>query len=258
MKQIVPIISGKGGVGKSTVAVNLAVALAQRGLQVALIDSDFYGPSVPTMLGGGSLTVDHEGKIIPPVKYGVKYISLGFFLSNPDEAVVWRGPMFTKALTQLFGDVNWGAVDICIVDMPPGTGDAQISLAQMVTLTGAVVVTTPQEVALADVRKSISMLRKVNVPLLGIVENMAGFRLPDGGVAAIFGEGGGQRTADECGVPLLASIPLDPVIREGGDTGRPAAQESELGSGRLFGDIAEKVLALLAARAEAPQVQIVG
>lgn len=257
MKHIIPVISGKGGVGKSTVAVNLAVALAQRGLQVALIDSDFYGPSVPTLLGGGALSVDHEGKIIPPVKFGVKYISLGFFLSNPDEAVVWRGPMFNKALTQLFSDVSWGHIDVCIVDMPPGTGDAQISLSQLVAISGAVVVTTPQEVALADVRKSISMLRKVNIPLIGIVENMAGYRMPDGTTVPIFGEGGGRRTAEECGVPLLASIPLDPIIREGGDAGTPAAQESETVPGKYFAEIAEQVLARVMADESLQQPQII-
>jgi ATP-binding protein involved in chromosome partitioning len=242
MKNIVPIISGKGGVGKSTVAVNLSVALAKRGLKVALIDSDFYGPSVPTLFGGGSISVDHEGKLIPPEKFGVKYISLGFFLSNPDEAVVWRGPMFNKALTQLFSDVNWGSVDLCIVDMPPGTGDAQISLSQLVAITGAVVVTTPQEVALADVRKSINMLKKVNIPVLGIVENMAGYQLPDGTLVPIFGEGGGQKTADEFGVPLWTSIPLDPLIREGGDIGAPTAEKGDEGIGHHFGLVADKLL----------------
>lgn len=258
MKQIVPVISGKGGVGKSTVAVNIAVALAQRGLKVGLIDSDFYGPSVPTLLGGGMVSMDHEGKMIPPLKYGVKYMSLAFFLSNPDDAVIWRGPMFGKALHQLFNDVSWGAIDICIVDMPPGTGDAQLSLAQMVTLAGAVVVTTPQEVALADVRKSISMLRKVNVPVLGIVENMAGYRLPDGSVVPIFGEGGGKRTAEACGAPLFASIPLDTTIREGGDAGTPAAQSGDTAPGSYFSEIAERLLAALAERAEDAAPQIVG
>ena len=201
---IVPVVSGKGGVGKSTVAVNLAVALAATGAKVALIDADFYGPSVPTMFGGGSLVVDHEQRLVPPVKFGVKYISLGFFLSNPDDPVIWRGPMFNKALNQLFNDVNWGEVQYCIVDMPPGTGDAQISLCQMVQLAGAVVVTTPQEVSLADVRKSINMLAKVNVPVLGVVENMAGLVMPDGSIQNIFGSGGG--------VSLAPKIPGPPFI----------------------------------------------
>jgi len=183
--QIVPVISGKGGVGKSTVAVNLAISLARTGAKVGLIDSDFYGPSIPTLMGGGQVVPDHEERLIPPVKHGIKYISLGFFLRHPDDAVIWRGPMFNKALAQMFQDVNWGAIDYMIIDMPPGTGDAQLSLSQMVKISGAVVVTTPQEVALADVRKSINMLKKVNVDVLGIVENMSGLPMPDGSVMPI-------------------------------------------------------------------------
>lgn len=223
MKNIIAVASGKGGVGKSTVAVNLAVALAKTGAKVALIDSDFYGPSVPTLMGGGYVVPDHEGRLIPAEKYGVKYMSIGFFLQSPDEAVIWRGPMFNKALHQMFNDVNWGAVDYCIVDMPPGTGDAQISLAQNFKLAGAIVVTTPQEVALTDVRKSITMLQKVNVPVLGIVENMAGFIAPDGQRHDIFGAGGGKELAGRYGAEFLASIPIDIEIRKGGDAGTPIA-----------------------------------
>jgi len=242
--QIVPVISGKGGVGKSTVAVNLAIALAKTGARVGLIDSDFYGPSIPTLLGGGQVVPDHEEKLIPPAKYGIKYISLGFFLKHPDDAVIWRGPMFNKALHQMFEDVNWGVVDYMIIDMPPGTGDAQLSLSQMVKLAGAVVVTTPQEVALADVRKSINMLKKVNVDVLGIVENMSGLPMPDGSVMPIFGSGGGERTAKEFGVPLLAKLPIDPAIREGGDAGTPvAAGEGTIAD--IFLDVARKVIATL-------------
>lgn len=242
--QIVPVISGKGGVGKSTVAVNLAIALAKTGAKVGLIDSDFYGPSIPTLLGGGQVVPDHEEKLIPPAKYGIKYISLGFFLKHPDDAVIWRGPMFNKALQQMFQDVNWGVVDYMIVDMPPGTGDAQLSLSQMVKLAGAVVVTTPQEVALADVRKSINMLKKVNVDVLGIVENMSGLPMPDGSVMPIFGSGGGAKTAKEFGVPLLAQLPIDPAIREGGDAGTPVA----MGDGPIaetFLELARKVTGIL-------------
>lgn len=248
MKSIIPVISGKGGVGKSTVAVNLAIALAQSGAKVALIDSDFYGPSIPTLMGGGEVQPDHDGKLIPPAKFGIKYISLGFFLQNPDDPIIWRGPMFNKALTQLFQDVNWGEVDYCIVDMPPGTGDAAISLSQMVKLAGAVVVTTPQEVALADVRKSINMLKKVNVPLLGIVENMSGFVAPDGSIHYIFGQGGGEKTAKEFGTELLASIPIDPAIRQGGDNGLPIVfQESSLTS-VAFHALAKHLMEILDAR----------
>lgn len=245
MKQIVPVVSGKGGVGKSTVAVNLAVALANSGAKVALIDSDFYGPSVPTLLGGGQIRLDHEGRLIPPEKYGLKYISLAFFLQNPDDAVIWRGPMFNKALSQMFSDVNWGEVDYCIIDMPPGTGDAQISLTQLVQIAGAVVVTTPQEVALADVRKAVNMLGKVNVDILGVVENMSGFIAPDGSRHDIFGSGGGKALAERIGAPLLATIPLDMRIREGGDAGIPAAADQSTPMGRIFQELALKIIGLL-------------
>jgi len=258
MKQIIPVVSGKGGVGKSTVAVNLAVALAASGARVALIDSDFYGPSVPTLMGGGSVVPDHEGKLIPPLKYGLKYISLGFFLQNPDDAVIWRGPMFNKALTQMFTDVSWGDVDYCIIDMPPGTGDAQISLTQMVKIAGAVVVTTPQEVALADVRKAINMLNKVNVPVLGIVENMSGFLSSDGVQHDIFGRGGGEKLALSIGVPLLATIPIDVAIRSAGDCGEPIALQADTPAGSLFHSLAHKLIGILDAKAESePQLRVV-
>jgi len=245
MRQIIPVVSGKGGVGKSTVAVNLAIALAQRGARVALIDADFYGPSIPTLFGGGEVKPDHEDKLIPPEKFGVKYISLGFFLSNQDDAVIWRGPMFNKALHQLFEDVSWGEVDYCVIDMPPGTGDAQISLCQMVQITGAVIVTTPQEVAMADVRKAISMLQKMNVPILGIVENMAGFIAPDGTEHDIFGSGGGEALAARYSVPLLAKIPIEKSIREGGDSGQPAVTRSGSAQAQLFEGLALNLIEIL-------------
>lgn len=245
MKAIVPIVSGKGGVGKSTVATNLAVALAKQNLKVALVDADFYGPSIPTLFGGGDIRVDHEERLIPPEKFGVKYVSLGFFLQNPDDAVIWRGPMFTKALTQLFQDVSWGEVDVCIVDMPPGTGDAQISLTQLLQLSGAVVVTTPQEVALADVRKAINMLGKVNVPVFGIVENMAGFVGADGKRVDIFGSEGGKLTAQEFNLPLLSSIPIEIAIREGGDAGQPVACDAGSAAAKPFEELALKLIDIL-------------
>jgi ATP-binding protein involved in chromosome partitioning len=255
--QIIPVISGKGGVGKSTVAVNLAIALAKTGAKVGLIDSDFYGPSIPTLMGGGQVVPDHEERLIPPSKYGIKYISLGFFLRHPDDAVIWRGPMFNKALNQMFEDVSWGAIDYLIVDMPPGTGDAQLSLSQLVKLAGAVVVTTPQEVALADVRKSINMLKKVNVDILGIVENMAGLPLPDGTMMPVFGSGGGEKTAKEFGVPLLAQLPIDIAIREGGDAGTPVAV-GDGASAKVFNELASKVIARLGEKAAAqPELKIV-
>ncbi len=195
MKSVIAVASGKGGVGKSTVAVNLAVALAQSGNKVCLVDVDFYGPSVPVLMGGGEINADPDGKFIPALRWGVKYISIAFFLKNQDDPIVWRGPMFGKAIAQLFQDVRWGDVDVCIVDMPPGTGDAQLSLSQLVKLDGVVMVTTPQEVALSDVRRAINMFGKVNVPVLGVVENMAGFVTPSGETIDIFGKGGGEALA---------------------------------------------------------------
>jgi ATP-binding protein involved in chromosome partitioning len=250
-RQVIAVMSGKGGVGKSTVAVNLAVALARTGAKTALIDGDFYGPSVPTLMGGGELIADNEGRPIPPSKHGVKYMSIAFFMQNPDDPVIWRGPMLTKAMTQMFTEVSWGEVDYCVVDMPPGTGDTHLSLAQsgVVQIAGALVVTTPQEVALADVRKSINMLKKVNIDVLGIVENMAGFRAPTGEIFPIFGEGGGERIAQQFGVPLLLSVPLEPVIRAGGDEGVPVVSAPRNADGErcadLFDGLATKVVALL-------------
>ena len=256
MQNVIAVISGKGGVGKSTVAVNLAVALAANGAKVALIDADFYGPSVPTLMGGGSVVQNAEGQIVPPLRYGVKYISIGFFLSQPDDPIIWRGPMFNKALNQMFNDVAWGEVDYCIVDMPPGTGDAALSLTQLVKLAGAVVVTTPQEVALADVRKAINMLRKVNVPILGLVENMAGFALPDGSIIPIFGAGGGERTARDFNVELLASIPLDQAVREGGDKGTPAVSEGDSAPAQSFRALGLKISRLIDTRSESASEEL--
>lgn len=252
MKYIIPIVSGKGGVGKSTVAVNLAIALASSGRSVALIDGDFYGPSIPTLMGVGTVVPDGEGRIIPPVKFGLKYISIGFFLEHADDPVIWRGPMFNKALDQMFHDVVWGDVEYCIVDMPPGTGDAQLSLGQIVNVTGALVVTTPQEVALADVRKAMNMLKKVGVEILGVVENMAGFTTPDGARYDLFGSGGGSCVADAFQVPLLASVPIDPSIREAGDSSRPVVC-TDSPAARIFHDLAGKVIEIASGRRVKPQ-----
>jgi ATP-binding protein involved in chromosome partitioning len=248
MNQVISIVAGKGGVGKSTVAVNLAVALARTGKKVALIDADLYGPSIPTMFGGGEIHADHEQKLIPPAKFGVKYISLGFFLPDPDSPVIWRGPLFGKALRQMFDDVRWGEVDITIVDMPPGTGDAHITLSQMesVKLSGSIVVTTPQEVALADVRKAMNMLIKVNIPILGVVENLAGFTIPGSSeTVMIFGQGGGEAVAKSFGVPILTSLPILPEIREGGDSGIPVAWGGSEKLQDKFFNLAEEVIKLV-------------
>jgi len=227
-------------------------------LKVALVDCDFYGPSIPTLLGAAQIQVDHEERLIPPEKHGLKFISIGFFLPNPDEAVIWRGPMFHTAMKQMFNDVNWGAVDYFIIDMPPGTGDAQISLTQNYPLAGALVVTTPQEVALADVRKAINMLGKVNVPIIGIVENMAGFIAPDGTRHDIFGTGGGAEVAKKYNLPLLASIPLDPTIREGGDSASPVSLNDIHPVTAIFKELAEQVTSRVSElSAEKPQLTVV-
>ncbi len=261
MDKIIAVASGKGGVGKSTVAVNLAVALSQqqvngRALKVALVDVDFYGPSIPTLMGGGEITPDHQGKILPAMRHSVKYISIAFFLKQPDDPVVWRGPMFGKAISQLFGDVAWGEVDVCVIDLPPGTGDAQISLSQLVKLDGVVMVTTPQEVALSDVRRAINMFRKVNVEILGVVENMAGFVTPDGKSFDIFGKGGGEALAKGYGLNLLASLPIDMSVREGGDIGMPVALNATSAVGKQYAGLAEKIWSTLESRSQ-PQLQIV-
>jgi ATP-binding protein involved in chromosome partitioning len=221
VKQTIAVSSGKGGVGKSTVTVNLAVALRQAGAAVGIIDSDVYGPDVPLMLGTRGRPGMFENRIIPVEAHGMKMMSIGL-LVNDREPLVWRGPMIHSFIQQMLKDVSWGALDYLVFDMPPGTGDAQLSLSQVIPLSGVVMVTTPQEVALLDVRKAIAMFQKLNVPILGIVENMSYFVAPDTGKRyAIFGEGGGRKLADEYGVPLLAQVPLDAATRLAGDEGTP-------------------------------------
>jgi ATP-binding protein involved in chromosome partitioning len=221
VKYIVAVSSGKGGVGKSTVATNLAVVLSQSGVTVGLMDADIYGPNIPMMMGVPEPPGKEDGKILPAEAHGVKIISMAFFV--PEEtAVVWRGPMVHTALLQFFRDVEWGELDYLLIDLPPGTGDAQLSMSQMVPMTGAISVTTPQEVALYDVRKGLRMFQKVNVPLLGIIENMSFFVCGHCGERTeIFSFGGGERAAKKFDIPFLGRIPLDPAIREGGDAGIP-------------------------------------
>lgn len=221
---IIAVASGKGGVGKSTTAVNLAVALAANGLKVGLLDADVYGPSIPRMMGlQGKPELGDDDKLTPMENYGVKTISVGSLI-NEDVPMVWRGPMVHKALSQLLNEVAWGDLDVLVVDMPPGTGDAHLTLAQSVALSGVVIVTTPQDIALLDVRKGIAMFRKVDVPILGIVENMSTFICPHcGGQSDIFSHGGARREAERLGVPLLAEIPLDLAVRKTSDEGVPIA-----------------------------------
>jgi len=228
VRHVIAVASGKGGVGKSTVAVNLAAGLAHRGHVVGLLDADIYGPSIPLMMGVDERPrIDATGRsLLPFDRWGVRFMSLGFLVEK-DAAVIWRGPMVMKAIEQLLRDVQWGDLDVLVVDMPPGTGDAQLTLSQKIRLAGAVIVTTPQDVALADAVKGVAMFRKVGVPILGIVENMSYFRCPHcGGRSEVFGFGGGRREAERLDVPFLGEIPLDASIREGGDTGRPVTGAS--------------------------------
>jgi ATP-binding protein involved in chromosome partitioning len=221
IRRIVAIASGKGGVGKSTVSVNLACALAHLGVKVGLLDCDIYGPSIPLMMGiNRRPTISDDEKMIPPENFGVKLMSMGFLLDG-DQPVIWRGPMIMKTIQQFITAVEWGDLDYLLVDLPPGTGDAQLSLCQTVPLDGGVIVTTPQEASLGVVRKGIAMFHKVNVPILGIVENMSFFTTPTGERIEIFGHGGGSSEAKRQQVPFLGEIPLFTEIREGGDEGKP-------------------------------------
>jgi ATP-binding protein involved in chromosome partitioning len=221
VKYAIAVAAGKGGVGKSTVSVNLSLALAKLGAKVGLMDCDIYGPSIPLMMNVKEKPTAEGDKIIPLTSYGIKMISMGFLI-DPDSPVVWRGPMVTRTVQQFVHNVAWGELDYLIIDLPPGTGDAQLSLCQTIPLTGAVMVTTPQEVALIDVRKATGMFARVNVPILGILENMSYFLCPsDGKRYDIFGSGGGEKEAQKLGVPLLGQVPLEMEVREGGDRGVP-------------------------------------
>ena len=222
MKNVIAVASGKGGVGKSTVAVNLAAGLSEMGARVGLFDADIYGPNVPRMVAADQRPqATPEEKIVPPEKYGMKLMSMDFLVGQ-DDPVIWRGPMVHKILTQLFEDVEWGALDYMVVDLPPGTGDTQLTMLQTVPIAGAVIVTTPQDVAIDDARKGLEMFGKHDTPVLGIVENMSGFVCPDcGSEHDLFGKGGGREFADEFEMPFLGELPLDPRVREGGDGGAP-------------------------------------
>jgi len=248
VKHTIAVSSGKGGVGKSTVAVNLALALQGTGATVGLVDVDVYGPDIPLMMGARGKPGMFENRIIPVESHGIKLISIGFFVPE-GEAIVWRGPVIHSAVQQFLKDVIWGALDYLVFDMPPGTGDAQLSLSQVIPLSGAVIVTTPQDVALLDVRKAFAMFRKMNVPLLGVVENMSYFACPHcGEKTAIFGEGGGQRLSEEMRVPLLGQIPLDPEVRKGGDEGLPiVVRQPDSALAQAFRQLADTVAARISA-----------
>src|SRR6266571_5992463 len=243
VKHTIAVSSGKGGVGKSTIAVNLALALRQTGAQVGLVDVDVYGPDVPLMMGARGRPGMFDNKIIPVEAHGIKIMSIGLLVAER-EALVWRGPMIHSAVQQFLRDVNWGPLDYLVFDMPPGTGDAQLSLSQSIPLSGAVMVTTPQDVALLDVRRAVGMFQRLNVPILGIVENMSHFVCPHcGGTTSIFGDTGGQRVAEEYGVPLLARIPLEMDTRKGGDEGVPiAVGQPDSAQARAFRGLAEGVV----------------
>ncbi len=248
VKNIVAIASGKGGVGKSTVSVSLAVALAKSGARVGLLDTDIYGPSIPIMMGVTEKPEIRGEKLIPIEKYGVSLMSIGFMIPE-DTPLIWRGPMVMKAVEQLLTDVEWGELDYLLMDLPPGTGDVQLTLSQKVPLTGAVIVTTPQDVALLDVVRGISMFRKLNVPILGVIENMSFFSCPHcGGRSDIFSHGGGAAASKKLDVPFLGEIPIDLKIREGGDAGKPVpADDLDSASGRVFMDIGEQLAARISA-----------
>jgi ATP-binding protein involved in chromosome partitioning len=245
VRHVIAVASGKGGVGKSTVAANLAIALARRGFSVGLMDADIYGPSLPILFALKDRPELRDGKIVPVEAFGVKAMSIGL-LVEPDKALAWRGPMVMGAVRQLMSDVDWGELDILIIDTPPGTGDAHLTLAQSKKLTGALIVSTPQEMALADVRRGVELFRKVGAPILGVVENMAWLESPTGERQYLFGEGGARRAAAELGAPFLAALPIYPELREASDAGAPLTATNPASPvARAFADLAEKIAAAI-------------
>jgi ATP-binding protein involved in chromosome partitioning len=259
VRSIIAVASGKGGVGKSTVAVNLALGLAAIGLKIGLLDADIYGPSMPRMLGITGRPNSRDGKALEPMtNYGLKCMSMGFLVAE-DTPMIWRGPMVMSALQQMLRDVQWGELDVMVVDMPPGTGDAQLTMAQQVPLSGAVIVSTPQDIALLDARKGLNMFRKVDVPVLGIVENMSYFLCPHCGERSeIFSHGGARREAEKLGVEFLGEVPLDIVIRETSDEGRPiVVSHPESAHAQVFRRMAGRIAAKLgSAQRQAPKIVV--
>ena len=245
IKYSIAIASGKGGVGKSTVSTNVAVALVKLGKKVGVLDADIHGPNVPILFGINERPyVNEEKKIIPIERYGVKIISIGFLLENPSTPVIWRGPLVTKAIEQLYNDVEWGELDYLLIDLPPGTGDAALTVTQSLPLKYGIVVTTPQKVSVADASKALSMFKEMKIPVLGIIENMSYFICPKCGERSeIFGHGGGEKMSLENGVPLLGKVPLEMKVREGGDKGIPAiSMEEDTETKHVFMDIAKRII----------------
>jgi ATP-binding protein involved in chromosome partitioning len=243
IKNVIAVASGKGGVGKSTVAVNLAVILAEKGAKVGLLDADIYGPNIPTMMGVEHLGGAKDEKILPGEGHGVKVMSIGF-LVKPDQALIWRGPMLHSAIKQFISDVDWGELDYLVVDLPPGTGDVQLSLSQTLELQGGVIVTLPQQVSLDDALRGINMFQELGVPIFGVVENMSYLETPEGDRMDIFGTGGGEKLAKMTGVPYIGSIPIDPQVRIGGDAGIPVAiSHSDSPVAKALTEVTEKIAA---------------
>jgi len=224
VRNAIAVASGKGGVGKSTISVNLAVSLAQSGARVGLLDADIYGPNIPTMMGVEQLPPAMGDKLVPAEAYGVQIMSIGF-LVKPGQPLIWRGPMLHSAIRQFLTDVAWSELDYLVIDLPPGTGDAQLSLAQSLPLSGGVIVTLPQQVSLDDALRGLEMFRQLNVPILGVIENMSYLELPDGSRVDVFGTGGGEKLAQATQVPFIGAIPMDPAVRVGGDSGKPIIVE---------------------------------